>query len=86
MLKQFTVLTSINGNTTRADLASLISLIVGVYRNGTEIARHYFAPSNTQNNILYFSGSYTLPQLLIMHFQAVLNIALELRSVEIPLQ
>ncbi|MGQ1742402.1 TipJ family phage tail tip protein [Acinetobacter baumannii] len=61
MLKQFTVLTSINGNTTRADLASLISLIVGVYRNGTEIARHYFAPSNTQNNILYFSGSYTLP-------------------------
>lgn len=61
MLKQFMVLTSINGNTTRADLASLISLIVGVYRNGTEIARHYFAPSNTQNNILYFSGSYTLP-------------------------
>lgn len=61
MLKQFTVLTSINGNTTRADLASLISLIVGVYRNGSEIARHYFAPSNTQNNILYFSGSYTLP-------------------------
>ncbi|HCA5286154.1 TPA: hypothetical protein MW252_002250 [Acinetobacter nosocomialis] len=61
MLKQFAVAASINGNTSRSDFASLISLIVGVYRNGYEIARHYFAPSGTQNNILYFSGSYTLP-------------------------
>ena len=85
MLKQFTVLTSINGNTTRADLA-LISLIVGVYRNGTEIAD--ITLHHPIHKIIFCTSVALIryPQLLIMHFQAVLNIALELRSVEIPLQ
>lgn len=46
---------------TNPQIGSMVSLIVGVFRNGTEVARHFLAPTSVQTYSMRFSGSYTIP-------------------------
>ncbi len=46
---------------TDPQIGSMVSLIVGVFRNGTEVARHFLAPTSVNDYSMKFSGSYTIP-------------------------
>lgn len=59
-LDEFTVFAYLNGQT-YASIGSVVSLIVGVFRNGTEVARHFLPPVSASGYVVKFAGSYTLP-------------------------
>lgn len=61
VLDGFGVFAYQNGNT-MPEIGSMVSLIVGVFRNGTEVARHFLAPTSVTNGFhVKFAGSYTIP-------------------------
>lgn len=59
-LDEFNVFAYLNGQT-YASIGSVVSLIVGVFRNGTEVARHFLPPVSASGYVVKFAGSYTLP-------------------------